>query len=105
MIVVQTKALISGEDWARLRLWYRANGRHGLPWRHNITPWSMLLAETLLHRTKADAVAKLFPALIQEFPSPSSVVEHPERWIDSTNSLGLTWRSKTFLKACEILIQ
>lgn len=105
MIIAETKALISEEDWVRLRLWYLANGRHGLPWRQKITPWSILLAETLLHRTQADAVAKLFPSLIQEFPSPSSVVEHPQHWIDRTKSLGLTWRSKTFLKACEILIR
>ena len=41
-----------------LLAWYERNGRHDLPWREpERTPFELLLAEILLQRTTAEAVA------------------------------------------------
>jgi A/G-specific adenine glycosylase len=92
-------------DWARLRRWYRRQGRHTLPWRHNPSPWGILLAETLLRRTRADLAARLYATLLAEFPDPLAVIRHPHRWQQLTAPLGLAWRAETFVRACETLLK
>lgn len=89
--------------WEELLKWYRCSGRHQLPWRVAPTPWTILLAETLLHRTRADAVERLFPALIQRFPSPEAVTDSPSEWETGTYSAGLRWRVKGFVETCRLL--
>jgi A/G-specific adenine glycosylase len=96
--------LLATSDWQRLRRWYRRHGRHELPWRNNRTPWRVLLAETLLHRTRANSVAVLYPAVTEEFPTPATVVERPERWRELTRSAGLAWRAESFIRACSELV-
>jgi A/G-specific adenine glycosylase len=95
----------SSLDWHALGVWWRSHGRHGLPWRSDPAPWRVLLAETLLHRTRAGAVAALFPALADVFEDPLAVLTDPQGWSKSIRSLGLTWRSDKFLKTCRVLIE
>src|SRR5215813_11487428 len=100
---IQPSHLLSRRDWRRLRLWYRTHGRGLLPWRLKPTPWSVLLAETLLHRTRADIVAKMYPVTLQEFPSVRHVVANKSSWIKVARKLGLSWRAKDFIAACKVL--
>lgn len=95
--------LLSAGDWGRLRKWYRQYGRHGLPWRSLKDLWALLVAETLLHRTKAETVARIFTDVIEEFSSPEPVLSRPDRWIEVTSSLGLIWRTRTFVDMCRVL--
>ncbi len=97
--------LLEARGWQQLRHWYRQHGRHDLPWRKNRTPWRVLLAETLLHRTRADSVAAIYPLIVREFPSPEAVLEHPERWRELTRPLGLVWRVETFIRTCSELVR
>ena len=95
---------LSNNDWRRIRRWYRTSGRHHLPWRRESSPWSVLLAETLLHRTRASNVEPIFQPILARFPSPTALVSAPEGWILDTTGLGLGWRARSFVKTCEILI-
>lgn len=97
--------LLPGRAWAALRHWYGENGRHWLPWRHDTGPWEILLAEVLLHRTRADAVASLHSSLVRDFPSPGEVVNNPAEWFRQTWGMGLHWRSEQFLRACQVLVE
>ncbi len=97
--------LLENRDWHRLRAWYGLRGRHGLPWRRARSPWRVLLAETLLHRTRADTVARVYPAASSGFPSPKAVVDRPELWRELTRPLGLSWRAETFIAACSELVR
>lgn len=97
-------SLLGVRDWQRLRSWYRHHGRHHLPWRKNRSPWRILVAETLLHRTRADTVAALYPAIIGEFSSPGAVLDQPERWHAMTKPAGLVWRSEAFIRSCTELV-
>jgi A/G-specific adenine glycosylase len=98
------RQLISREAWAALRRWYADNGRHGLPWRDHRTPWKILLAEALLHRTRAEAAASLFPALLAQFPDPASVLASPGCWLTMVRPAGLAWRAEAFLACCAELV-
>src|SRR6185295_7449714 len=49
--------------------YYRKNGRT-FPWRESgRTPYEILIAEMLLRRTTASAVAKIYNAFVGQFPS------------------------------------
>lgn len=96
--------LLSGHDWAAIRAWYRTKGRHHLPWRQGSTPWTILLAETLLHRTRADAIQALYPRITEKFSGPSAIVNRQAEWIEFSKSVGLAWRAVTFVSACQALL-
>ncbi len=89
--------------WSELLAWYRVSGRHQLPWRSDPSPWSILLAETLLHRTRAGAVERIFPRVLERYPHPAAVVHAPGEWEECTRSTGLRWRARGFVETCRIL--
>ena len=99
------RGLLSIQDWRRLRRWYRLHGRHYLPWRQGAQPWGILLAETLLRRTRAEIAARVYRQTLTVFRCPADVLAKPERWRLLTRPLGLAWRAETFLDACEILVR
>ena len=92
-------------SWASLREWYVRNGRHDLPWRDLDSPWKVLVAEVLLHRTRAATVAALFPRITEEFHQPLQVIQYEAQWLKMTQSLGLFWRAKTFVETCRALVE
>lgn len=92
--------LLSEDLWRALREWYRTKGRHELPWRTSPTAWKILVAETLLHRTRADAVQAIYPGIIEHFVSPEAVLSQSSEWMEMTSSIGLAWRSRAFLSLC-----
>ncbi len=102
--MVESGLALSPQDWASLRSWHHEHGRHQLPWRAGATPWNILLAEILLHRTKASTVERLYNDVSKQFPSPESVVRQPAEWLKATRSAGLAWRAKFFISTCEQLV-
>ena len=101
---VGLQAILSGEDWANIRTWYRRYGRHNLPWRAKAEPWNVLLAEVLLHRTRASAVEALYDEILNQFQSPEAITQRPIEWLEVTRPLGLAWRAQVFITACERLV-
>lgn len=95
--------LLSNRDWRRLRAWHTKHGRR-LPWRHKATPWSILLVETLLHRTSANVVQSLYPLVLKGFPAPKSIILKKDIWTSMLQKGGLFWRARIFVSACEVLI-
>lgn len=50
-------------------LWYNEHGRH-FPWRNKrLTHYQLVIAETLLQRTKAETVSKFYKQFIKDFPN------------------------------------
>ena len=49
--------------------WYDTDGRH-FPWRNKrLTQYQIIIAETLLQRTKAETVSKFYSQFIKDFPN------------------------------------
>lgn len=49
--------------------WYKINGRK-FPWRNKgLTHYQLVIAETLLQRTKAETVSKFYQQFIKDFPN------------------------------------
>ena len=100
-----SRSFLGRAAWTQLRRWYRKHGRHGLPWRKDRNPWRVLLAETVLHRTRADIAAALYPQLVREFPDPQAVLRRPDLWYELVWPAGLAWRAQAFLACCGILTE
>lgn len=52
--------------------WFEKEGRD-YKWREERDAWKTLLVEILLQRTRADAVAEVYPDIIQSYPDPQSL--------------------------------
>jgi len=57
--------------------WYRAQGRHGLPWRHTHDPYAILVSEVMLQQTQVERVIPKYTAFIARFPAVSKLAEAP----------------------------
>jgi len=54
--------------------WYAINGRH-FPWRNReLSNYKIVIAETLLQRTKAETVSKFYDQFLKDFPNWASIV-------------------------------
>ena len=95
---------LSPQDWDCLRSWHRRCGRHLLPWRMGSTPWRIMLAEILLHRTRASTVEELYDEVSSQFRSPRCVIRRQAEWLEATRHLGLAWRARSFISTCEQLV-
>ena len=52
-----------------LLTWYDTDGRH-LPWKNKrLTQYQIIIAETLLQRTKAETASKFYNQFIKDFPN------------------------------------
>lgn len=94
---------LDDELWAHVLAWYRDHGRHDLPWRHDRSPWRILMAEALLRRTRASSAANVFASLVSVFREPKDVVQNQTLYAEKIKSLGLALRSSLFVKACQTL--
>lgn len=70
--------------------WYKENGRN-FPWRKKgLTNYQYIIAETLLQRTKAETVSKLFNSFINMYPNWTALsnakIKNLEKYL---NPLGL----------------
>jgi A/G-specific adenine glycosylase len=73
----------------RLTEWGEKNLR-SFPWRRTSDPYRILLAEVMLHRTKAEQVAPVYLSFIDVYPSPEVLAKTPLRKISSSlRPLGL----------------
>jgi A/G-specific adenine glycosylase len=74
--------------------WWEHGKRH-YPWRESRDPYEVLVAEVLLHRTRADQVVPLYKAFLRYFPDPASLARStPDELSELLRSAGLRWRWK-----------
>lgn len=58
-----------------LLTWYDTDGRH-FPWRNKrLTQYQIIIAETLLQRTKAETVSKFYIQFVKDFPNWTSLAQ------------------------------
>ena len=85
--------------------WYLKYGRD-FPWRHTKDPYRIMIAEFMLHRTRAEQVVPIYLDFIKKYPDVYSLVEADKEKIKTiTSHLGLHWRSRHFIKAAEYVVE
>lgn len=51
-----------------LRRWYRAHGRHELPWRLTVDPYAVLVSEVMLQQTQVERVLPYYETWLARWP-------------------------------------
>lgn len=88
----------------KLLRWYKKYGRD-FPWRHTHDPYKIMIAEFMLHRTRAEQVVPVYDHLIQKYPDVFSLATAGVNDIKQlTTHLGLHWRYKHFLKSAKYVV-
>lgn len=85
-------------------LWF-INNRRDFPWRNFSNPYLIMIAEFMLHRTRAEQVVPIYEAFIEKYPGVESLANADEEEIEKvTEHLGLHWRSAHFIKAARYVL-
>jgi A/G-specific adenine glycosylase len=85
--------------WNCILKWGENNLRR-YPWRDNFhNSYDILIAEIMLHRTRADQVKPVYEFFIKKYPNFKSIANSDqEDIIKDLHSLGLNWRSSQLYK-------
>jgi A/G-specific adenine glycosylase len=86
--------------------WYTQHGRN-FPWRNTTDPYQILIAETLLRRTTASAVARVFNDFLSRFDTLERLARARESTIArALVSLGLhSLRAKQLRKTASLIMK
>ena len=57
--------------------WWRARGRHHLPWRQNRDPWAVLVSEVMLQQTQVARVVPVYERFLARFPTVAACAAAP----------------------------
>jgi len=79
---------------ARLRRWFRANGRD-LPWRKTRDPYRILVSELMLQQTQVSRVVTRYGDFLDTFPTLHDVARaRPKRVLEAWAGLGYYARAR-----------
>ena len=88
----------------RIVNWYKKNGRHDLPWRKNISPYSIWISEIMLQQTQVKTVIPYFNKFIEKYPNIEALIQASEDEILAQwSGLGFYRRAKNIYKACRVI--
>ena len=88
----------------RIICWYKKNGRHELPWRKNISPYSIWISEIMLQQTQVKTVIPYFNNFIEKYPNLEALLKASEDEILAQwSGLGFYRRAKNIYKACRVV--
>ena len=83
-----------------LAAWYRAHGRHDLPWRSTRDRWAVLVSEVMLHQTQVPRVAAVYDDFLARFPTPAAMADAgPAAVIAAWGRLGYPRRARRLYDA------
>ena len=88
----------------RIVKWYKNNGRHDLPWRKNISPYSIWISEIMLQQTQVKTVIPYFNKFLKKYPNIEALLLASEDEIlVQWSGLGFYRRAKNIYKACRVI--
>ena len=90
---------------SRILEWYQQH-RRDFPWRHTKDPYKIMIAEFMLHRTKAEQVVPVYNDFIKKLPDVYSLARaETEEVLSVTRHLGLHWRGRHFIKSAKYIVE
>lgn len=88
-----------------LLMWGQQNLRK-FPWRETSDPYKIIVAEVMLHRTKADQVKDVYEEFILKYPDFGSIVRAGREIIKfDLKSLGLFWRADLLYDMARYIVE
>lgn len=89
----------------KLIMWQKNNYRD-FPWRHTKDPYQIMIAEFMLHRTKAEQIVPVYNAFVEKYFDVYTLAGAREKKVKRvTEHLGLHWRSSHFIGAARFVVK
>ncbi|MEK7098699.1 MAG: A/G-specific adenine glycosylase [Patescibacteria group bacterium] len=86
--------------------YYRAHGRHNLPWRKSTDPYEILVSEIMLQQTQVDRVVPYFKRFIAKFPTVQAISRAPlEMVLREWSGLGYNRRAKLLRECAKEIVE
>ncbi|MHB8710191.1 MAG: HhH-GPD family protein [Minisyncoccota bacterium] len=84
---------------------YRAHGRHDLPWRRTRDPYRILVSEVMLQQTQVERVTPFYTEFIKRFPTPQKLAVAPlSEALKAWQGLGYNRRAKMLHEAARDVV-
>ena len=97
------KPRVFGFSRAVLR-WYRAHGRHGLPWQRDRDPYRIWVSEIMLQQTQVVTVIPYYERFILRFPDIARLARAPiDAVLDHWAGLGYYARARNLHQAARVI--
>jgi len=85
--------------------YYRAHGRHNLPWRQTKDVYKILVSEVMLQQTQVERVIPLYTKFIKQFPTAKKLAAAPlSEVLKAWQGLGYNRRAKLLRAATQELV-
>ena len=85
--------------------WFRAHKRD-LPWRHDRTPYTALVAELMLQQTRVEAVKERYVRFLAAFPTPEALAAADEEEVlKAWEGLGYYSRARNLHRAAKVIAE
>jgi len=82
------------------------NNMRDFPWRHTEDPYKILIAEVMLHRTKADQVNRIYQDFLTKYPDIYAIADAgPEILKNKLRTLGLPDRGYMLYRLAIMVIE
>lgn len=89
-----------------IKEWYATNGRHDLPWRHDLSPYSILVSELMLQQTQVDRVRPKYLLFLEQFPDAKTLGSAPlAEVLIAWQGLGYNRRAKYLHLAAKVVTE
>jgi A/G-specific adenine glycosylase len=88
-----------------LMSWYRANGRHDLPWRLTRDPYAILVSEVMLQQTQVSRVLPYYTGWLERWPTFEALAEaSPAEVIRAWRGLGYNRRGLNLHRVAQTVV-
>jgi A/G-specific adenine glycosylase len=101
----RTSAIISKEFTELVWAYYRAHGRHDLPWRKTKDPYKILVSEVMLQQTQVERVIPFYKKFLKQFSTVKALAQAPlADVLKAWQGLGYNRRAKMLHQAAREVI-
>lgn len=84
---------------------YRANGRHDLPWRKTNNPYKIVVSELMLQQTQVARVLPKYKEFLGQFPTTKTLAQAPlGEVLKAWQGLGYNRRAKFLWQAAQAVV-
>jgi A/G-specific adenine glycosylase len=88
-----------------LQRWYRAHGRHSLPWRLTRDPYAVLVSEVMLQQTQVERVLPYYTCWLERWPNVTALArDAPAEVIRAWSGLGYNRRALNLHRAAGLCV-
>ncbi len=89
-----------------VKIFYRKQGRHSLPWRQTTNPYLILVSEIMLQQTQVERVVPKYEYFIRQWPDVETLAHAPlSAVLKAWQGLGYNSRAKRLHECAKVVVK